>query len=80
MMVIMEMEMRITVFETSIALPASTYARSCTRHSPSVEVGPVPAQQPRRKSDYHTRALDRSIASTAPRTFFDSRGEIGGEG
>ena len=45
MMLITEMEVRITLFETSAALTASTYARTCMRHMLSVEVRPVPTQQ-----------------------------------
>ena len=41
-----KIEVRITVFEVSYALPTSTDARKSTRHTLSVVAGPVRLWQP----------------------------------
>ena len=69
-----------TMLMTLCALPTSTDTRASTRHTPSVEVTPVPMWRPAQKSEDHARALARSIAATAHRHFFDGRGDLGGEG
>ena len=70
----------ITMLDVSSGLQTHSKEQRRTQHTLSAGVAMALVLRLLRKSDYRTGTLARGIAATKRRTFFDSRGELGGEG
>ena len=71
---------RSTVLDVFSDLQTHSKEQRRTQHTLPARVAMALLLRLLRKSDYRTGTLARGIAATERRTFFDSRGELGGEG